>query len=128
MRILLNSDKIVFDECHKAKNLCPVGSSKPTKTGQTVLELQNRLPNARIVYASATGASEPKNMAYMTRLGLWGPGTPFPEFNDFIQAVEKRYSITVSVSLCLTLLYKKKIQHCKKALTLMGAVLMTRPF
>lgn len=81
---------IVFDECHKAKNLCPTGSSKPTKTGQTVLELQNRLPKARIVYASATGASEPKNMAYMTRLGLWGPGTPFKEFNDFIQAVERR--------------------------------------
>lgn len=47
--------QIVFDECHKAKNLCPTGSSKPTKTGQTVLELQNRLPKARIVYASATG-------------------------------------------------------------------------
>ncbi len=30
-------------------------------------------------------------MAYMTRLGLWGKGTPFKEFNDFIQAVEKRY-------------------------------------
>ena len=39
-----------------------------------------------------TGASEPKNMAYMTRLGLWGPGTPFREFQDFIQAVEKRYN------------------------------------
>lgn len=25
---------IVFDECHRAKNLCPVGSSKPTKTGK----------------------------------------------------------------------------------------------
>lgn len=25
---------IVFDECHRAKNLCPVGSSKPTKTGE----------------------------------------------------------------------------------------------
>ncbi|KAK3589794.1 hypothetical protein CHS0354_015798 [Potamilus streckersoni] len=81
---------IVFDECHKAKNLCPVGSSKPTKTGQTVVELQKRLPKARIVYASATGATEPRNMAYMTRLGLWGPGTPFKEFNDFIQAVERR--------------------------------------
>ncbi|XP_014663996.1 PREDICTED: protein strawberry notch homolog 1-like [Priapulus caudatus] len=81
---------IVFDECHKAKNLCPVGSSKPTKTGLTVLDLQNRLPKARIVYASATGASEPKNMAYMTRLGLWGEGTAFKEFSDFIQAVEKR--------------------------------------
>uniref|UniRef100_T1IRW6 Strawberry notch n=1 Tax=Strigamia maritima TaxID=126957 RepID=T1IRW6_STRMM len=81
---------IVFDECHKAKNLCPIGSSKPTKTGLTVLDLQNRLPKARVVYASATGASEPKNMAYMTRLGIWGPGTPFREFSDFIQAVEKR--------------------------------------
>ncbi|XP_073834812.1 protein strawberry notch isoform X2 [Musca autumnalis] len=81
---------IIFDECHKAKNLCPVGSGKPTKTGQTVLELQNKLPKARVVYASATGASEPKNMAYMVRLGLWGQGTAFPTFNDFIAAVEKR--------------------------------------
>lgn len=78
-----------------------MGSSKPTKTGQTVLELQNRLPNARIVYASATGASEPKNMAYMTRLGLWGAGTPFPEFNDFIQAVEKRYMYIKTVILIM---------------------------
>ncbi|XP_067015400.2 protein strawberry notch isoform X2 [Anabrus simplex] len=81
---------IVFDECHRAKNLCPVGSSKPTKTGLTVLDLQNKLPKARVVYASATGASEPRNMAYMTRLGIWGEGTPFPEFMDFISAVEKR--------------------------------------
>jgi hypothetical protein len=65
---------IVFDECHKAKNLCPVGSSKPTKTGLIALELQNRLPKARVVYASATGASEPRNMAYMVRLGIWGQG------------------------------------------------------
>ncbi|XP_076040208.1 protein strawberry notch isoform X2 [Oratosquilla oratoria] len=81
---------IVFDECHRAKNLCPVGSGKPTKTGLTVLELQNRLPKARVVYASATGASEPKNMAYMVRLGMWGKGTPFPEFSEFVTAVEKR--------------------------------------
>ncbi|XP_057655618.1 protein strawberry notch-like isoform X8 [Diorhabda carinulata] len=81
---------IIFDECHRAKNLCPVGSSKPTKTGLTVLELQNKLPLARVIYASATGASEPRNMAYMVRLGLWGEGTPFKEFADFISAVEKR--------------------------------------
>ncbi|XP_017852652.1 protein strawberry notch isoform X2 [Drosophila busckii] len=81
---------IIFDECHKAKNLCPVGSGKPTKTGQTVLELQQKLPKARVVYASATGASEPKNMAYMVRLGLWGQGTAFGGFNDFITAVERR--------------------------------------
>ena len=55
-----------------------------------MLDLQNKLKKARIVYASATGASEPRNMAYMTRLGLWGKGTPFLEFTDFINAVEKR--------------------------------------
>ncbi|KAK0418273.1 hypothetical protein QR680_013470 [Steinernema hermaphroditum] len=81
---------IVFDECHRAKNLCPSAGSKPTKTGRMVLELQKELPNARVVYASATGASEPRNMAYMTRLGLWGSGQSFPEFGDFINAVERR--------------------------------------
>ena len=81
---------IVFDECHKAKNLCPGGAGKPTKTGQTVLELQNKLPKARVIYASATGASEPKHMAYMVRLGIWGPGSPFRDFNEFLGAVEKR--------------------------------------
>jgi len=30
-------------------------------------------------------------MAYMTRLGLWGPGTPFAAFQDFIDAIEKRF-------------------------------------
>ena len=59
-------------------------------TGLTVLDIQNKLPKARVVYASATGASEPRNMAYMVRLGMWGQGTTFPEFTDFIAAVEKR--------------------------------------
>jgi hypothetical protein len=81
---------VVFDECHKAKNLCPAGAGKPTKTGQTVLELQQKLPKARIVYASATGASEPKHMAYMIRLGIWGAGSPFKNFSDFLGSVEKR--------------------------------------
>lgn len=79
----------MFDESHKAKNLV-VTKAKPTKAAQAVVELQSRLPLARVVYASATGASEPRNMAYMTRLGIWGTGTPFPDFMDFINSVEKR--------------------------------------
>ena len=42
-----------------------------------MLDLQKKLPNARVVYCSATGASSLGNMAYMGRLGLWGPGTAF---------------------------------------------------
>jgi hypothetical protein len=45
-----------------------------------------------MIHVLFVGASEPRNMAYMTRLGLWGPGTPFKEFNDLIQAVERRYA------------------------------------
>ncbi|XP_074834764.1 protein strawberry notch homolog 2 isoform X3 [Carettochelys insculpta] len=75
---------IVFDECHKAKN------ASSTKMGKAVLDLQNKLPLARVVYASATGASEPKNMIYMSRLGIWGEGTPFRVFDDFLHAIEKR--------------------------------------
>ncbi|VDP17096.1 unnamed protein product [Heligmosomoides polygyrus] len=81
---------IILDECHRAKNLVPTTGAKPTKTGRMVLELQKALPNARVVYASATGATEPRNMAYMTRLGLWGQGQAFPEFSNFINAVERR--------------------------------------
>uniref|UniRef100_A0A671SJC2 Protein strawberry notch homolog 2 n=1 Tax=Sinocyclocheilus anshuiensis TaxID=1608454 RepID=A0A671SJC2_9TELE len=75
---------IIFDECHKAKN------ATSTKMGKAVLDLQNKLPLARVVYASATGASEPKNMIYMSRLGIWGEGTPFRTFDDFLHAIEKR--------------------------------------
>nr|XP_033812612.1 protein strawberry notch homolog 2 isoform X2 [Geotrypetes seraphini] len=75
---------IVFDECHKAKN------ASSTKMGKAVLDLQNKLPLARVVYASATGASEPKNMIYMSRLGIWGSGTPFRTFDEFLHAIEKR--------------------------------------
>uniref|UniRef100_A0A8C3U8Y4 Strawberry notch homolog 2 n=1 Tax=Catharus ustulatus TaxID=91951 RepID=A0A8C3U8Y4_CATUS len=75
---------IVFDECHKAKN------ASSTKMGKAVLDLQNKLPRARVVYASATGASEPKNMIYMSRLGIWGEGTPFRAFDEFLHAIEKR--------------------------------------
>ncbi|EMP24159.1 Protein strawberry notch like protein 2 [Chelonia mydas] len=77
-------NKIVFDECHKAKN------ASSTKMGKAVLDLQNKLPRARVVYASATGASEPKNMIYMSRLGIWGEGTPFRAFDEFLHAIEKR--------------------------------------
>lgn len=41
--------QIIFDECHKAKN------ATSTKMGKAVLDLQNQLPRARVVYASATG-------------------------------------------------------------------------
>ncbi|KAK0597074.1 hypothetical protein LWI29_021592 [Acer saccharum] len=80
---------VVFDECHKAKNLVPEAGSQPTRTGEAVLDLQARLPEARFIYCSATGASEPRNLGYMVRLGLWGAGTCFNDFHKFLGALDK---------------------------------------
>uniref|UniRef100_A0A2P2LR73 PHD-type domain-containing protein n=1 Tax=Rhizophora mucronata TaxID=61149 RepID=A0A2P2LR73_RHIMU len=80
---------VIFDECHKAKNLVPESGSQPTRTGEAVLEIQARLPDACVIYCSATGASEPRNMGYMVRLGLWGAGTCFTDFQKFLGALDK---------------------------------------
>ncbi|CAI9784017.1 unnamed protein product [Fraxinus pennsylvanica] len=80
---------IIFDECHKAKNLVPEAGGKSTRTGEAVVEIQGRLPQARVVYCSATGASEPRNLGYMVRLGLWGAGTSFTSFKEFLGAMVK---------------------------------------
>eukprot|EP01088_Endostelium_zonatum_P003621 TRINITY_DN1480_c0_g3_i1.p1 TRINITY_DN1480_c0_g3~~TRINITY_DN1480_c0_g3_i1.p1 ORF type:complete len:2352 (-),score=735.05 TRINITY_DN1480_c0_g3_i1:187-7242(-) len=79
---------IVFDEGHMAKNLKgdperEGAKNTSSKTAKTVDALQRALPKARVVYVSATGASEPRHMSYMSRLGLWGPGTAFTSADDF---------------------------------------------
>ena len=51
------------------------GMSKASEAGKAVVELQAKLPKARVVYVSATGASRVENLSFATRLGLWGRGT-----------------------------------------------------
>lgn len=62
---------IILDECHKAKNLLS-DAGTPTLVGFAVMHMQKLLPQACVLYSSATGISEPRNMAYMTRLGTCG--------------------------------------------------------
>eukprot|EP01043_Picozoa_sp_COSAG02_P033067 COSAG02_NODE_2239_length_9411_cov_3.663552_8_plen_247_part_00 len=54
------------------------------------MELQKALPRARVLYCSATGVTDLENMAYMERLGLWGPGTQFDSFTDFFAEMKNR--------------------------------------
>lgn len=81
---------LVFDECHKAKNINPTKVSSQSKTATAVLELQEKIPKARVVYASATGATETRNLGYMTRLGMWGEHTPYHTFVLFRGSIERR--------------------------------------
>jgi hypothetical protein len=61
-----------------AKNFAVGKEGASTKVATAVLELQRALPQARVVYCSATGVSEVGHMAYLERMGLWGPGSAFP--------------------------------------------------
>lgn len=82
---------IVFDEAHNAANAMSVkkkrGKSKPSAKALAVVALQNAMPNARIVYVSATMATEVHNLAFAERLGLWGQGTAFRDKASFVSQV-----------------------------------------
>jgi DNA-binding Lrp family transcriptional regulator len=82
---------IVFDEAHGMKNAVDLISEgrRTNAAGKALagIALANRLPKARVVYLSATGFTEVSNLAYATRLGLWGEGTAFANVAQFINQV-----------------------------------------
>lgn len=84
---------IVFDEAHNAGNAIAIksdrGTSEASAQALKVIDLQNALPQARILYVSATGATEVSNLSYAKRLGLWGENTAFPSTVNFIGQIEK---------------------------------------
>lgn len=84
---------IVFDESHAMQNAgggkSERGDCAPSQQGRAGLRVQHALPNARIVYVSATGATTVENLAYAQRLGLWGGADfPFDKRTDFVAAIE----------------------------------------
>jgi hypothetical protein len=73
---------IAFDETHEMAGALggegSRGKAKGSHQGRAGVELQGRLPGARVLYVSATGATVVENLAYADRLGLWrGAGAPF---------------------------------------------------
>ncbi len=85
---------IVFDEAHAMANAAggtgPRGEIAPSRQGRAGLRLQNALPDARVVYVSATGASTVAGLAYAQRLGLWQSNrTPFEKRAAFIEAMDQ---------------------------------------
>ncbi|MYF07175.1 MAG: methylase [Rhodospirillaceae bacterium] len=84
---------VVFDEAHAMANAAGSkserGETKPSQQGRAGLRLQNALPDARIAYVSATGATTLPGLAYAGRLGLWAAGeTPFERRTEFVSAME----------------------------------------
>lgn len=84
---------IIFDESHAMQNAVggkgERGDQATSQQGRADLRLQHALPNARVVYVSATGATTVHNLAYAQRLGLWG-GADFPSATraEFVEAID----------------------------------------
>ena len=84
---------VVFDESHAMQNAAggksERGDQAPSQQGRAGLRLQHALPNARVLYVSATGATTVHNLAYAQRLGLWGgEDFPFATRAEFVEAIE----------------------------------------
>ncbi|MGL4280288.1 MAG: strawberry notch-like NTP hydrolase domain-containing protein [Albidovulum sp.] len=84
---------ILFDESHAMANAAGSkgerGDTEASQQGRAGLRLQHKLPNARVVYVSATGATTVHNLAYAQRLGLWGgEDFPFATRAEFVEAIE----------------------------------------
>jgi hypothetical protein len=84
---------IIFDESHAMQNAAGAkgerGNQAASQQGRAGLRLQHALPNARVVYVSATGATAVHNLAYAQRLGLWGDEDfPFATRAEFVEAIE----------------------------------------
>jgi predicted RNA methylase len=85
---------IIFDESHAMQNAGggkgERGDVAASQQGRAGLRLQHALPNARVVYVSATGATTVHNLAYAQRLGLWGgEDFPFASRAEFVTAIEE---------------------------------------
>ena len=85
---------IIFDESHAMQNAVggkgERGDQAASQQGRAGLRLQHALPNARVVYVSATGATTVHNLAYAQRLGLWGGDDfPFATRAEFVEAIEE---------------------------------------
>ncbi|CAL8120595.1 unnamed protein product [Orchesella dallaii] len=78
---------IIFDEAHKAKGA--FNAIRPSTAGVTVDDLQIRNPKARVVYSSATGASEPFHLLYMSRLGIVGPYSAYKTKDEFSGQIDR---------------------------------------
>jgi hypothetical protein len=84
---------MLFDEAQCMRNAAgneDRSGKRSAISGQGLggVALQDALPDARVVYASATGGTDVHNLGYCSRLGLWGEGSAFKTRAEFIAVFE----------------------------------------
>ena len=82
---------VALDEVHRASGTALAGrntrNARPTKSAEAIDRLQQELPAARVLYCSATSATNVASMGNLSRLHLWGANLPFESAWDFASAL-----------------------------------------
>ena len=79
---------VALDEVHRASRvLAKTRNERPTKSAEAIERLQQELPAARVLYCSATSATNVASMGNLSRLHLWGANLPFESAWDFASAL-----------------------------------------
>lgn len=110
---------IAFDEAHSAAKDDGSGPSPKgqVKRAQAVIDLQAALPNARILYLTATSAYDAEDLRFLQRMGLWGKGTGFSNLAEFSEAINKG---GLSMMEMLTQGMKARGQYCSRSISFKG--------
>ena len=110
---------IAFDEAHSAAKDDGSGPSPKgqVKRAQAVIDLQAALPNARILYLTATSAYDAGDLRFLQRMGLWGEGTGFRNLAEFSAAINKG---GLSMMEMLTQGMKARGQYCSRSISFKG--------
>ena len=81
---------VALDEVHRASGTAlarNTRNARPTKSAEAIDRLQQELPAARVLYCSATSATDVASMGNLSRLHLWGANLPFESAWDFASAL-----------------------------------------
>lgn len=110
---------IAFDEAHSAAKDDGSGASPKgqVKRAQAVIDLQAALPNARILYLTATSAYNAEDLRFLQRMGLWGEGAGFRNLAEFSGAINKG---GLSMMEMLTQGMKARGQYCSRSISFKG--------
>lgn len=114
---------LAFDEAHNMRNavedMHEEGSGKKNQSqqGKRGVELQDALPEAGVIYASATMATDVYNLGYAPRLGLWGQDAPFSSSSVFIAEMHELDEAALE-QICIDL--KAAGRYCSRTLSFDG--------
>ena len=114
---------IVFDEAHNMRNAISdiydegSGKNNQSQQGMRGVEMQNELPKAGVIYASATMATDVYNLGYAIRLGLWGENAPFQTSGSFIGQMHTLDEAALE-QICIDL--KSAGRYCSRTLSFDG--------